>query len=495
MKNLIKLTLGSITFLGSLLLVPQATAADDKSHTAKQPTVHHGNGEEQMHKASMDDHGAEDPSHASAVKSIEAHATVDAEAEQEEHVREAAMSHGKEHSDSHFHHTTATELQGKSEGLETELPWQIVLRQAMLAAKSHDYEKAEGLFGHAFLLSPPEEEQKEAYLAMAVMYEESGKLSKMAAIYEKFAHLFKEDARLAQIFMRLGGLYREMGAYDMAISRFYNVLNVTLSLEDDSAFEAYREISVQAQLDIAETYFLKGEFPEAEKFFKRLLFLDLNDKDMMNVMFKTNYMRYIQKDYASASNGLEDFLEKYPGTSLSPESHFMLTTCYNELNQPKNAVRQVLSLLNSPHGNSKSNAEIWQFWRKRTANQLAHEFYAAGDYLSALKIYQAMATLNKSPSWQWPAIYKIGLCFERLHMTPKAQEAYSLLATGEEWKDIKYTLTPSLKSIQEMAQWRLDHLKWNQRTKSRVTSLLEVAGQTANGITTPPQEEPTTATN
>lgn len=375
---------------------------------------------------------------------------------------------------SHYHQTTAADLLANEKGLDHREPWQIIMRQADLAAESHDYEMAEGLYGHAFLLSPPEDARKRAYLKLANMYELAGEPAKMATMYEKFTHEFKEDPRLAQIFMRLGHLYREMGAYQMAISRFYNVLNVTLNI-DTTGVESYKEISLQAQLDIAETHFIMGNFDEAEKFFRRLMFLDLDEDVRMNVRYKTSYLDYLQEDYGATATGLEEFLNLYPNSNYAPESHFMLSNAYNKLNQPREAVRQVLNLLKQRENILPENMEVWQYWRKRTANQLADQFYKQGDFLSAIKIYQAMARISNQPSWQWPVIYQIGLCFERLHMYAKAQEAYSILATGEEWKDMKFTMTPALTSIKDSAQWRLDHLKWNNDTKARVKDLLEIA--------------------
>lgn len=388
-------------------------------------------------------------------------------------------NHQKNHPESAYHKTTAQELLNDHEGLITQEPWQIIMRQAELAINRKDNKLAEGLYAQAIMLGAPEESKKRAYLQIAAIHEGKGELSKMAALYEKFIHEFEDDPRLAQIYMRLGSLYREMGAYDRAIARFYNVLNVSLKL-DNPSFDDYKEVSLQAQLDIAETYFVMGKFKEAQKFYKRLLFLDLKPKAQENVMFKANYLDYMQENYPAATSGLEDFLEMYPNSDLVPESHFMLANAFNKLSQPQNAVKQVLALLNKNRKVSPSSQSLWKFWRKKTANQLANEFYERADYLSALKIYQAMAVLNSNPDWQWPTIYQMGLCFERLQMFPKARDAYNILSTAEEWKDTNFDMTPTLTSIQEMANWRLEHLQWGLETRGRVKAILEVAGETAS---------------
>ena len=56
--------------------------------------------------------------------------------------------------------------------------------------------------------------------------------------------------------------------------------------------------------------------------------------------------------------------------------------------------------------------------------------------MSALTIYQTLARLNEDADWQWPVIYQMGLCFERLRLSSRAAEAYrkgqagALLTTG-----------------------------------------------------------------
>lgn len=420
-------------------------------------------------------HAAGDTLNQNALTHDSAHSTEDTEALSPEDLQE----HRNKFKTSKFHHTQAAELITKRTGLNHKEPWEIVMRQAELAARSKDFDMAEGLYGHAFMLGPPEEAHKQGYLELANMYEQAGEIAKMAAVYEKFAQKFKDDARLAQIFIRLGHLYREMGAYNMAISRFYNVLNVSISIDADGV-ETYKEISLQARRDIADTYFIMGNFAEAEKFYNRLLMLDLEPEDQLHVSYRKNYLNYLQEEYSAAAAGLKEFLRQHPTSEFAPESYYMLANAFNQLNEPMKAVRQVLKLLKSQHKIAPENMALWQYWRKRTANQLAEKFYKQNDYLSAIKIYQAMAPVSRNPSWQWPVVYKIGLCFERLHMYPKAQESYRLIASGEAWKDIQFTMTPTLLSLKEMAAWRLEHLEWDTATKSRIKGILEIAGQHSN---------------
>ena len=82
-----------------------------------------------------------------------------------------------------------------------------------------------------------------------------------------------------------------------------------------------------------------------------------------------------------------------------------------------------------------------------------------------------MAALGHDPEWQWPVIYQIGQCFERLHMLPKAHEAYTLITSESESQNEDFIPTINLKTIQDMARWRLDHLNWSYLTDDRLKNL------------------------
>jgi len=364
---------------------------------------------------------------------------------------------------------TARDLAESSEGLfqsdEEKLP--AVLRRARLAAAQKEFDLAERLYTQPLGMKVTEAQRQAALLELAAMYEDAGMTTKMAAVYEKFAKLFSDDARLPQIYLTLGHLYRQMGAHQVAIARFYNVLNVSLNVPEND-IPVYKRLSMQAQLDIAETYFLTGDYENASKFFNRLQLLNLSPPARERVLFKTAYIDHLREDYPAVIAGLNSFLDDYPDSRLAPESHYLLAYAYRTMNRPDEAMKEVLTLLRHKHIQAGGDAEIWLYWQKKSANQMANEFYERGDFHGALKIYQAMAPLSRSPHWQWPVLYQIGLCFERLGMYPKAAEAYQLLATSQEWKGQPLELDEQLNSLREMARWRLEHVGWAETTRNQL---------------------------
>ncbi len=273
----------------------------------------------------------------------------------------------------------------------------------LLADRMKDYRMAEKLYLKLLNMDIEDSERRQLLLDMAGMYEKAGISSKTVVIYEKFIETFDRDPEVPAIFIKLGIIYREMGVTKMALLKFYNVLNSSLSIPQEEMGN-YIQLSMKAQLEIAETYFLIGDYEEAAKFFSKLKILDLGQKDQESVHFKSAYSQYLLENYATVVAALDKFINNYPKSHLVAESHFLLANSYKRLNRPRDAVKETLNLLHKNLINRSKDESLWFYWKKRTGNQLANEFYEQSDFLSALKIYQAMAPLNKDPEWQWPII-------------------------------------------------------------------------------------------
>ena len=195
--------------------------------------------------------------------------------------------------------------------------------------------------------------------------------------------------------------------------------------------------------------------------------------DRALVDFKYAYTQFLQKEYSSAITNLQSFIRGQPDHPLVAEAHFLLANAHKRLGQQNQALVETLNLLRYQE-ERVGDPLMWAYWKKRTGNQLANEFYEQGDFASALRIYQAMAVLSDDPEWQWPVVYQIGLCFERLRMVPKSIEAYQLIVNGSsEVAKTGRKLPTSLEDLRQQAQWRLEHLQWLGRTEAEVNSLLE----------------------
>ncbi len=348
---------------------------------------------------------------------------------------------------------------------------QQILRQARISARIRDISNAENLFNQALGMSLPDEDRKTALLEMAAMYEGEEMYAKVATILERYAELYGTDTKLPQVYLRLGRIYRDMGIYKLAITRFYSVLNIALKI-DETELGLYRDLSMQAQMEIADTYFLIGDLHNAMAFFKRLQILNLPPADRERAHFKIGYCQYALKDYASAIGTLKKFLQQYPQSRLAPETYWMLADSYKLTHQSEEALRAIIALIRSQNANTDPGAtETWAYWIRRARNKFANEYFEEKDYKSAADIYQAMLPMNSSADWQWPILYQIGLCYERIGYIPRAKEIYEMIVKAEQWKNL--SLTPNLQTIQDSARWRLEHLSWDETYKPRVQAILD----------------------
>lgn len=349
---------------------------------------------------------------------------------------------------------------------------QAVYRQAWLSAYEKNYREAEHLYNRILGMDITPDQKRNLLLEIAAMYEKEGDKAKKAAVYEKFIEQFPKDPILPAIYIELGQLYRDLGDNKQAINKFYFVINASLGVPED-LLPAYKVKTLEAQMEIAETYFLNNNYKEAEKFFDRLKLLNLTTNERMIVEFKLAYIKFVSEDYVAAISSLKDFISKYPMSTYVPEARFMLSDAYSKLNRNAEAINEVLILIQESHDNIRvQNQELWLYWRKRAGNKLGNQLYNEGEYLEALKIYQAMAKLNNTPDWQWPIIYQIALCFERLGMYTMAKKAYEILATGKDWNPDSYKMTDELKVIQDMAKWKLDHNNWRIQTQEQIDEIL-----------------------
>ncbi|MDQ8201581.1 tetratricopeptide repeat protein [Pelagicoccus sp. SDUM812003] len=344
------------------------------------------------------------------------------------------------------------------------------LEAAITEWKGGDVEFAEEYFSAA-LGVPTDVPEKEVVLSrMGQLYNEAGMFPKAAAVYERLATEFPDSRRLPEVYMEVGNLYRKMGAPELAISKYYMVLNSALNVSFDQ-LEKYRQLSLEAKMAIAETHKEREENQEAYRLYQSLFRLELKPVQRLRVHYRMCYLLYELGNYQQAVSQLKLFLDEYPDSPHNPELRYLLASSYEKLNRKPDALREVVTILQSQvNPDSTYNADA-NYWKQRTGNELANEFYEKGDFRSALTIYQALARYNSSPAWRWPAIHQIGLCFERLGLPDKAKLAYEEILNPEAGAIAEVELTENLRSLRQMAQWRLEHLNWEDDLLARLQVL------------------------
>jgi len=291
--------------------------------------------------------------------------------------------------------------------------------------------------------------------------------------------------------IRLGKVYRTLGAYRMALNKFYDAINATLTLPKSNAFELAERRkgrtlerrrdaeSNRAMYEIAETFMDSEDYENAIKFFDRLRRLeDLEDTDRAVVRFKQGLAHYrrasenLRKqenvnrlppeqrsqqelnfdqtpraDFARVKEVLRGYGTLFPQSPYVPESHYLLALTYEQLNQDEDSISELLLLLKEAdfnpelisdleQGNAVRDRDlvaiskmkaIWAFWKKKTGNYLANKFFEESEFFNAYRIYSALRDIDPSPSWQIPVLYQIALCQEKLGNYVQAMETYSAI--------------------------------------------------------------------
>lgn len=333
-----------------------------------------------------------------------------------------------------------------------------------------DYEAAE--IAYRQVLNSPDatpDDLKSALLGMAHMHRKHAELTKAAAIYEKFLADYPGDDRSPDALLELGRTLRDMGAYKLAIARFYSVINSTLKVGGED-FERYQVLAKTAQFEIAETHFAAGEYEEANKFYTKFRLLDVAPADRARAHFKAAYALKLQGNLDAAVTAFRAFIEQWPDDENIPEARYLLAMTLRELKRPQEAFAVALDLLRVEKSRTANAPKRWLHWQLVTGNQLANEFYDSGDIVDAHTIYSSLLELSPDLSWRMPITYQLGLCFERLGIMDRARSSYQSVVdlAGKE-------PAPEFAELVHMAAWRIEHLEWREKTVHDVGAFFDSA--------------------
>jgi tetratricopeptide (TPR) repeat protein len=250
--------------------------------------------------------------------------------------------------------------------------WRSQLEEARRLEKIAKDDDAEKIYNSLAAPPYPEHLNKDAYPILIDFYAKRSRV-KLIELYEKFSEKYTRDPELPEIYFRLGNLYREFGAFELAQDRFFKVLSTTIrGVRSDDDKRQFRQTSLRAQIEIADIYLQMGDHEKAAQFFDRLIRLEDLDVDgstenRSRSEFKRAYSTYYKakdlddekernKQFArvikwllsSGSEGKKPFYEVYPDNVHAPECHYLLTMIYKRLGTLESkdkAHKQVVMLL------------------------------------------------------------------------------------------------------------------------------------------------------
>lgn len=329
----------------------------------------------------------------------------------------------------------------------------------------------------------PNDIKRPALLELAGIAEEAGQMGRAQQILAQYARLFPQHPSVVEVYLRQGLLYREMGATELSLAKFHAVFSSALGQRFDQ-LDYYRRLVLQAQTEIAETYYLNGRWDEAREYFQRVMRLDMPRVTKMLIHYKLVRVLSQAAHHDQTVAMAKQFAERFPDAGQLPEVRFLLATTLKKLGQNTEALEQVLLLLAAGKSAAAERPEEWLYWQKRAGNDIANQLYQEGDYAGTLEIYRRLAELDPSAAWQLPVWYQIGLVYERLEQPAKAAETYDRIS-GREAEVKADTGAANLMLMVEMAKWRRANLDWMRSATANAATLrpfvISAAGEGANG--------------
>lgn len=333
--------------------------------------------------------------------------------------------------------------------LKPEETEEIKLRLAQTLRGQQNYDAAAKLLVN-ILEGTTNDVQRPALLELATVFEQQRQWARAQQVFAQYLQRYPEDSNVAAVLLRQGVLYRQMGAPTMALAKFYAVLTTVLNLKLDGSGH-FQRLVLQAQTEIADTYYQEDKFAEATEYYERLLKLDSPDLDKAQIRLKIVRCLAKRRHYPAVVAQAGELVKEDLAPVAQVEARFHLAAALRQLNRKSEAFAQALAIAETPN-------DACDEWKQRVANEVANALYLEGDYANALALYLALLKADPTPAWQLPVLYQVGLTYERLHDPKKASEYYARLAAHV--SPAGAPRDPALETMLDLARWRKGYLSW-----------------------------------
>jgi tetratricopeptide (TPR) repeat protein len=338
-------------------------------------------------------------------------------------------------------------------------------------------ENAEPLLVGLLAGNIPDSVQKTAMLKLGEVVRAENDLPRAQSIYTQYLQRWPGDIKVPEILLRQGEIFRQMGLNDLALGKFYSVMTAALSLKNDQ-LDYYQSLVLQTQIEIADTHYLMGQFADAADFYLRLLQNPDPALNRAQVQFHLIRSLSIIGRNNQAAAQAQDFITRFPDAEEVPETRYYLAEALKALGRNAEALQQVLLCLQEQNSKTRNNPELWAYWQQRVGNEIANQLYHEGDYVDALEVYINLAQLNSSPAWQVPVDYQMGLTYEQLLQPQKAVDTYNAILARE--TEAGTNTTPALKTVFDMARWRVGFIQWQTNAESIDHSMIGLTTSAMN---------------
>jgi len=338
----------------------------------------------------------------------------------------------------------------------------LVLSNARFAVNTRDYRAAEKNFLLLLAEDVPDDLQKTALFELGVSLQLENDLPRAQSVFTQYLQRWAGETRSPEIYLHQGQVFRAMGLNQLALAKFYSVMTTALAIKNEQ-LPYFKRLVLQAQVEIAETHYLVGKYAEAAEYYGRLLKQDDPALDRGQIQFRLIRALVLLAKFDEAATQAQDFLSHRASSPEEPEVRYHLAQALKGLNRNNEALQQVMIFLKEEREKTKTQPEVWTYWQQRIGNEIGNQLYQEGDYVKALEVYVTLAKLDFSPAWQLPVNYQVAVTYEKLLQSSNAIATYRTITNAAPL--LGTNVTPGLKAVADMAQWRLDHLQWQNRTE------------------------------
>ena len=333
--------------------------------------------------------------------------------------------------------------------------------------------------------------KRTALIELALAAEDQKDDARALQIFNQFVTRWPDDSSVPEIHLREGLLYRKMGLNNLALTKFYATMSGALVLRVDN-FQYYRRLVLQAQTEIAETYYQQGKHQDAVEYLRRLLKSDDVSLNRSQVLFKLVRSLSCLGQHEDVLVQGRAYLDRHTNAPETAEIRFLMAGSLKLLGRNPEALQQIMELLREQEKSAADRPEMWSFWQRRAGNVIANQLFQEGDYVHAVQLYESIVPLDPAPQWQLPVLYQAGLSYEHLEQPQKADAIYGQILARE--KDLGTNASPVLLNVISMSRWRRNQLGWQTRTAEAAQHFrASVIGQTnelagAPDLAVPPTE-------
>lgn len=298
-----------------------------------------------------------------------------------------------------------------------------------------------------------------ARIELAGIAERNGQPEQALQLLAEYIDLFPTDPIIPEILLREGYLLRQMGATELAISKFYLVNTAALRLPAEN-LGYYQRVTLMAKSEIAETYYSQGKYKEAASSF--LVLLNDPSDELNRLVVRTKLIRSLAQagDYDGVVKHGLDFLEQHGASEFQAEVRYILASAYKSLDRKQESLRELMRLLEAVEVAPENLAAKWKSWKMLAGNEIGNRLFLEGDHVNAVVVYKGLVGLDSTPSWQFPLYYQIGLCFEKTSQPGEALKAYNEIITLSQ--KISTKLPENLQLVVNMAKFRVEVITWRQ---------------------------------